>query len=439
MKKIRIFAKTLLSLLLCLTILCCTVFAAETYASNRNGDDLLAADNLILPENTYPITEAALARMEEEKPAYELFQQIISDFPVDFSGEIKYPDSYGGAYYEDGCLYVNLVENADDYVTALYDYGYKSDIIRFNSVKYSFTDLYGLTEAIARLDIEEIIRLSVDMHSNQVNVVINSNLLVPGKEAQMYQDIRTKICADLNKEDFLWVNSWDTLPISFTCDTPSVALASNIIGGNRLYYDTVYNDYCTACISASYRGNPMIITAGHSVEPNQMYGYNDPEATYNCLGYHKQFANHQYGDWGSLLVGTDPSTGIPLLNATNKVLGSLGRTVAITDVATSGVNLVGLTVSKYGGRTGFSTGRITEIGVVETYDGVEVYGLIRVRLDNGGLVGRGDSGGPVYVGSTLLGNVSCCPISSISGISSDTYCFTPIYMVTRAGYEIKTN
>lgn len=77
-------------------------------------------------------------------------------------------------------------------------------------------------------------------------------------------------------------------------------------------------------------------------------------------------------------------------------------TVGSQDITSAGTPSVGQTVSRRGSTTGVHSGRVTALNATVTYQEGTVYGLIRTSVCAEG----GDSGGPLYSGTTAYGLTS---------------------------------
>jgi streptogrisin D len=82
--------------------------------------------------------------------------------------------------------------------------------------------------------------------------------------------------------------------------------------------------------------------------------------------------------------------------------GTPSGTVGGQDITGSGNPTVGQSVSRRGSTTGVHTGRVTALNATVNYAEGTVYGMIQTTVCAEG----GDSGGPLYAGSTALGLTS---------------------------------
>jgi streptogrisin D len=82
--------------------------------------------------------------------------------------------------------------------------------------------------------------------------------------------------------------------------------------------------------------------------------------------------------------------------------GTPSGTVGSQDITSAGNATVGQTVSRRGSTTGVHSGRVTALNATVNYSEGTVYGMIQTTVCAEG----GDSGGPLYAGTTALGLTS---------------------------------
>lgn len=140
--------KKLLSLFLCLLLLLTAFGCAEAEIEPRPGtqDDVITAYNELLADFGTPLPH---------EPGYP-----------------GYPEEFGDAYLEDGCLVVCLTENTRKMRDAYRERVSQPELLRFREVAHSYNDLYALQLAI---DIPEDIEWSscgIDVSENRLSVGI---------------------------------------------------------------------------------------------------------------------------------------------------------------------------------------------------------------------------------------------------------------------------
>jgi S1-C subfamily serine protease len=82
--------------------------------------------------------------------------------------------------------------------------------------------------------------------------------------------------------------------------------------------------------------------------------------------------------------------------------GTPSGTVGSQDITSAGTPTVGQTVYRRGSTTGVHSGRVTALNATVNYAEGTVYGMIQTTVCAEG----GDSGGPLYAGTTALGLTS---------------------------------
>ena len=128
--------------------------------------------------------EEDLSQLSSQELAQRAYEQILDSFggllPHD-PGYPGYPEEFGDAYYEDGCIVVCLTDNSQEMqekYRALVD---TPELLRFREVDYSYNDLYALFEAVTRTEGLAAASVGVDVEENQVVVGIPD--LSAGEEA----------------------------------------------------------------------------------------------------------------------------------------------------------------------------------------------------------------------------------------------------------------
>ncbi|HEY6797227.1 MAG TPA: S1 family peptidase [Kineosporiaceae bacterium] len=104
---------------------------------------------------------------------------------------------------------------------------------------------------------------------------------------------------------------------------------------------------------------------------------------------------------GSTVSSSFPGHDYALVRYTNADVTAAG-TVGGQDIATAGTPAVGQTVTRRGSTTGVHSGRVTALDATVNYAEGSVSGLIRTTV----CAEPGDSGGPLYSGTTAYGLTS---------------------------------
>ena len=157
-------------------------------------------------------------------------------------------------------------------------------------------------------------------------------------------------------------------------------LSAEISGGDAIYTSTAR---CSLGFNVrSSSGVYYFLTAGH------------------CTNIGATWTN------GSTTLGTRAGTSFPgndygIVRYTTTSV-TISGAVGSQDITTAGTPAVGSTVSRRGSTTGIHSGQVTALNATVNYSEGTVTGLIRTTV----CAEPGDSGGPLYSGSTALGLTS---------------------------------
>jgi streptogrisin D len=156
-------------------------------------------------------------------------------------------------------------------------------------------------------------------------------------------------------------------------------LSTEISGGDAIY---VSGARCSLGFNVRSGSTYYFLTAGH------------------CTNIGATWSN------GSVTLGTRAGTSFPgndygIVRYTNTTITKSGA-VGSQDITSAGTPAVGATVNRRGSTTGIHSGRVTALNSTVNYAEGTVSGLIRTTV----CAQPGDSGGPLYSGSTALGLTS---------------------------------
>ena len=157
-------------------------------------------------------------------------------------------------------------------------------------------------------------------------------------------------------------------------------LSTNISGGDAIYAG---GGRCSLGFNVrNSAGTYFFLTAGH------------------CTNIGSTWTN------GSTTLGTRAGTSFPgndygIVRYTNNSITKSGA-VGSQDITSAGTPAVGATVYRRGSTTGTRSGRVTALNATVNYAEGSVYGMIRTTV----CAQPGDSGGPLYSGTTALGLTS---------------------------------
>lgn len=387
--------KKLSSLLLALVMALCIVSPAS--ATNQ------------LPPNTYPTSISVEAQIAKEQPAINAYDQINSALgivPASDPSFPNYPNDFGGAYYQDEKLVICLTNNSSDHQQFYLNLVDNPDVIRFETVDYSYNDLYSLSLDIADSIASSVSSVSVDIPSNEIVVGAPSNAL-------------STIPNTISEID---------APIKFVEEDQS-SVSAEVLGGGKLSYGSSYG---TVTICGTSKGSNAVLTAGHCVTEGTSYRYNGSTLG---TGYYSCYESDHFYDYGIIKVTGSGQT------MTNKVYNNANYTT-ITSTKSVSSSLVGTTVCKYGAARGFGTGTVDKVNAVVSYSsGVTLYGMSKVTFnsDSPNTGYKGDSGSPVYAGHVLYGIYSGDNAKTSTQTDATHYWFSPINGVGIDIFSVKTN
>jgi len=366
-----------------------------------------------LPLNTFPVTEEATALINRQQPAIDAYDAIHLRFGIVAPSDPafpNYPDDYGGAYYDDGYLYICLTENTPQNQKKYLDAVSMPSIVKFEAVNHSYNDLYNLSMDLADEIAPMISTISVDVLNNEVEVGVPGDVSV----------------ASLKISDSTRNRG---LPISFSQkDRPSTS--TELKGGERFWYGSSSRGTITIC--GTTNGNPSILTAGHCVNIGATYRHLYQGGSIFGTGYYKCYETEHFYDYGIITVSGDG------FDETNKVLNNNSYTT-ITSTAPSTSSLIGTIVCKYGAEANFALAEVTDINCVSTHTdtGKTIYGLVECVFTSG-TGEKGDSGGPIYVGHTLYGIYSS-DNDPEDGTGASWFLYSPITGVGRDIFTVQTS
>ncbi len=157
------------------------------------------------------------------------------------------------------------------------------------------------------------------------------------------------------------------------------ALGTTISGGDAIYTDSAR---CSLGFNVRSGSTYYFLTAGHCTNIGATW-----TTRFTVLGSRA----------GSSFPGNDYG----IVRYTNPTITKSG-TVGSQDITSAGTPAVGATVYRRGSTTGIRSGRVTALNATVNYAQGRVSGLIRTTV----CAEPGDSGGPLYSGTTALGLTS---------------------------------
>ncbi|MFF1378128.1 S1 family peptidase [Streptomyces sp. NPDC058308] len=180
-----------------------------------------------------------------------------------------------------------------------------------------------------------------------------------------------------------------------------------ISGGDAIYAD---NWRCSLGFNVrNSAGAYYFLTAGHCTDGAGTWWANSAKTTVLGTTSGSSFPTNDYG----------------IVRYTNNSITKSG-TVGSQDITRAADPTVGQTVTRRGSTTGTHSGRVTALNQTVNYGGGDVvYGMIKTTV----CAEPGDSGGPLYAGSTALGLTSGGSGNCSSG---GTTFFQPVTEALRA-------
>ncbi|MEU1121599.1 MULTISPECIES: S1 family peptidase [unclassified Streptomyces] len=176
--------------------------------------------------------------------------------------------------------------------------------------------------------------------------------------------------------------------------------------------DAIYADSWRCSLGFNVRnsaGAYYFLTAGHCTDGAGTWWSNSSKTTVLGTTSGSSFPTNDYG----------------IVRYTNNSVTKSG-TVGSQDITRAADPTVGQTVTRRGSTTGIHSGRVTALNQTVNYGGGDVvYGLIKTTV----CAEPGDSGGPLYAGSTALGLTSGGSGNCSSG---GTTFFQPVTEALRA-------
>jgi hypothetical protein len=158
-------------------------------SSTANTDvSTVASTNVeTTPASTLPPDTSAFATSiddsDAQQIALEIYERLLQSFGTDDTinnsrlDKTVYPDTYAGAYYEDGVLNICLTDTSED-VTRQYTEITGTDHIRFVKKEFSYTYITTLYDDIICLLLPEgtwgIRTAEVSQHENTVKIGVGS-------------------------------------------------------------------------------------------------------------------------------------------------------------------------------------------------------------------------------------------------------------------------
>jgi len=372
---------------------------------------------------------------QNQQYALEIADQMINMFPRNRSGDIMYPEFYGGAYIgDDGRFVVLIVESMDD--TAARSEVFSSTLsnnINYRNVEFSYSDLTGTKDIIFEIQAERNnLNCVYARNVTSLRVGIRANRIIVGLE--IYND---------EKKAGYMENIFNSPMILFEQGVRIVEMVPTSDYSFR-YLEHEYCKYYVCYCEFDYSNNEeQEETGGHievtpfndtTINPGDMLFYrffnqrptgtmgfrvrrvNDHATGFVTSGHIWNFEGQRAytGGWFARHIGTvtNKSVNSSLMDASVVITNDRGTPSNNTPMGTLRTDVTGLRYDEFGRRVGFrdfwegqtvvmfgatsaSLGFPSSIGRI-TYVGVNVPDIGRIQMVRTDIhVRPGDSGGTI--------------------------------------------
>lgn len=361
----KLVLKRLLLFIISFSILCTGFISASAI---DDSDAFIAEDSLI-----------------------EAYNHILSSFERDSNNQYVYPDEYAGAYIEDLKLYICVTQLNDNIKNNYFSSAKTTNNIEFVVKPYSLNDLNILISQIETSNIDNISTICVIQKNNSIRIG-TSNTDINSFEKQLLSSLpapsRNQIQAKTLPIEIVYSPQLNLeLPDKQDSTIVPTALPS-LVGGIKLSLSD--GSYFSLGLCGKYNGKPAILTCGHmQTVGSSVYVNSQKIGAFVKVNW----PTSGYYDYGIIELTSAASQ-----FSTNKVK-TASSTQAITSTNYSSVE--GMSIQRYGCRTGYGTGTVSATNMSVTYGGHLIHGLVEVGTATS--INSGDSGGSVYSGNKFYG------------------------------------
>lgn len=334
---------------------------------------LVALMSLGWPAHAFAVsTEQTDEVIALEYPLVEAYNNILDGFEKE-NGKIKYPDDYAGAYIEDCVLHICLTELSPEREEYYKELCGQIDP-EFEVKSYSRDQLQEIRDVIEEKNIDDIVSIGLSEKDNEIIVGVLNDC----------KDVRDEIYNALPQ--VMEVEKKNEVPINIVEKEPMITDVA-LKGGMQLTNKN--GSRFTLGISGTYRGDDALLTCGHAFKTKgeEVYYNGNLIGTVTKLKY----GNSDYYDYAVVKI---TESGFSTTNklASGTVIKSINK-----------LPVEGMTVKKYGAKTGITQGIVTAVDIAfEDEHGNVTYGLMEASFSTE----KGDSGGPVYASSNMYGTVT---------------------------------
>lgn len=398
---------------------CLIILNYSTFSVNAEN----SKSEIKYDDNSMEVSEEMLL----QENALSAYKTLYNTFEIDENYNYILPDDYAGEYINDNHKLVVQLTTADCsyYETILSNY----DCVEFNTVEYSYNELYKLADRtrcsiLDEMD-EEIVYVSskVNVKDNIAKVEIG---IPPSVKKTAFKTNRSNtLPLAIEYTTVEPTNSTSSFLSDVSYDSTRASASTDLIGGDMIksYLSTATLGYC-----GTHNGKNAVITAGHAFSLNTTVG--NGSVNFGVVSYNR-YDDQKYGDF--CIIDLFDYSKCTLTNKVRYKTNTVNIKSTIYSVP------AGTVCHKYGEQSTYAT--ISTLGTEDvTYsqaDGskITIKGLISAHLDSGNSQ-SGDSGGPIYTYEN--GKWTFCGIHSGHKKSSSEVYFTP-YLYIYGTFTAKTS
>lgn len=377
-----------------------TIIPLATYIFMDTSDSNLNNNKIAMAENDYneqiKAYENSLIEtygdnyksiLSKKIKSTELAQKIESDFEKNEFGENKYPDNFGGMFIDsNGDLVVNIKRTDTLSKNLMYESSMKKNNLNENEnvitnmVDYSYYELENINNEITKyfsggiVSYDNFVANYIDEFSNRVTVELKD--ISVEKQNEFKKEV-----VDSEVIDF---KEGERVSTTATYKTGSqISTTYTIKKGNTT---TMSGGNCSIGFKAKRNGTLGYVTAGHC------FGFMD---------YTVSSATSSYGTYQTRVYNSSMDAAFVALSSGNSVsndLATTGYQASFINTTGSTYFVSGTPVGKVGYVTKYTHGSVTSLDYSVTDDeGYYHTGLVKTNQP----IQKGDSGGPVFVISSL--------------------------------------
>lgn len=370
-----------------------------------------------------------------EAPATKAFEEI-NDAWTDETGNVNYPNSYGGAYITDGYLLCIKVVNGDSSLQhEIQNIVTNSAVVVFEDCDISRQDLFELRDNLPEeLSQLPVVGTGISFCDSSVHVYVPSNAVSEMSSYSLLPEPWNHITIIPYNEVSKPIQT-----STFYCGSTFVPNRSTNLDG-QAYEIGAFGSlgFYGKCVFEGSFPQECILTAGHVVKAlkDEDVGIASGSKTavpklwlrntsYCKTMYDKGTNSNGYysGDWAVIAYSEFEKTNVM------KTTSAGGPYLAVKSALSAGMSeLNKKTVFKAAGVSGYKMAKVLEISSSASFPatGDKITGIMSV--DSGEFSVPGDSGATVY---TTGGNGETVLCGIITGTAGSWAYFTPLYIIVQ--------